>query len=145
MYKGMKKANAILEYGVILFVAVSAIIAMQPFLKRTIQARVKDLTDDYIASGEKGTMIEPAPPGALVNVSVSGGANGEGSSSLTSSHTLSEWHGGEMNVDSSRDREWNSKTDQGVADIIDYAKKPPEMKHPDIEYIEWDQRWNLVQ
>ena len=103
---------------------------MRPFIKRTIQGRVKDLTDDYI--GEQGSGLEP-----------------EGSSTRNSdstySYSLSEDQGGEMRVSSDARTNWNLQIEQGASEVVDYAKKPPEMKHPDIEYIEWDQHWNLVQ
>ena len=137
MQNGMKKANAILEYGLILFVAVSALIAMRPFIKRTIQARVKDLTDDYIGSGEKGSSVDPPPR--------SGKTSKASHRNFSADYIFTEDYGGQMNVSSNSQSNWDSEETQGVSDIIDYAKKPPEILYPNAEYIEWAQKWNLIQ
>ncbi len=46
-----KKANALIEYALIIGVAVAALFAMNIYMKRGLQGRVKDMADYFIGGG----------------------------------------------------------------------------------------------
>lgn len=53
-----KKAGAILEYGIVLFIVGAVVVAMQHELRRTYQGRIKSLSDKYIEEESKGVGTE---------------------------------------------------------------------------------------
>jgi hypothetical protein len=48
----MKKANAIIEYGIVLMVVVAAMAGIQSFLRRNIHARIKYESDSELQHGQ---------------------------------------------------------------------------------------------
>jgi len=51
MHNAKRTAQTLLEYAVIISIVMAAFVAMQVYIKRGVQGRVKDLADNYI--GEK--------------------------------------------------------------------------------------------
>ncbi|MDD5194839.1 MAG: hypothetical protein PHQ96_04075 [Candidatus Omnitrophica bacterium] len=50
--KLLRKANVILEYSMIIVIVISAVYGVYYFLKRSIQGKLKDESDQYIGHGQ---------------------------------------------------------------------------------------------
>ena len=58
----LRKVQSISEYVIMLSVVVAAIVGMKLYLKRAVQAKVKDLTDALISPSQSSTAVNPIIP-----------------------------------------------------------------------------------
>jgi hypothetical protein len=135
-----KKANAILEYGIVIAIIIGVMLAMQPFIRRGTQAKVKDLSDAFIgyypdmagnnADGSKWKSH------AQIDTLGSDKFENEGGNTLTITTDEDVWYNEDIRAESSEAG--------SVRDVVDYAIKPPTIIYPDTQYIEWNLQWDLV-
>jgi len=136
----VKKASSVVQYGILLAVVVLALAGISYRVRKTIQGRVKAFSDTVI--GEDRTATE------------SGKTVTKETKILSDSRTRSETNdGGSVTIDNHtiRDLDFertNSASSGGgsLAErdlLIDYARKPPQLDYPNVEYREWDLKWDL--
>ena len=145
----MRKANAILEYGILLFIVIGAVAGIHYFLKRHIQARVRrEARSEGLV---QGLSADPGPGQGL-----------EWGSSITiipRSKTTFDRHeevGGDVTTrvvtESSQItlqapvpsiRGWSAMEHKGSAlHVQDAPTAAPTPDYPDLEYKDWeDQKW----
>ncbi|MBP7087752.1 MAG: hypothetical protein KBB01_00490 [Candidatus Omnitrophica bacterium] len=134
-----RKANAILEYGVVIAIIIGVMLAMQPFIRRGTQAKVKDLSDAFI--GYYPNMAGNNADGSRVkehkqiDTLASDKFENEGGNTLTITTDDDAWYNYDIPVGSEAG---------SVRDVVDYAVKPPAILYPDTQYIEWNLQWDLV-
>ncbi|MDD5429893.1 MAG: hypothetical protein PHE97_04145 [Candidatus Omnitrophica bacterium] len=142
-----RKSNAILEYGIIIFVVVGALTGMHMYLQRHIQARIKD------EARRTGFVLYQPGPGIGLEW---GSSLTIYSSSSTSERT--EEIGGKTNIDidtsSSQTtlqapvpsiKGFSVMEHKGSAiSVQDAPSAAPLPDYPDLEYKEWDdQGWEM--
>ncbi|MBN3040558.1 MAG: hypothetical protein JW867_05480 [Candidatus Omnitrophica bacterium] len=132
----MKKANAIIEYAVVLLIVVTFLMGINTFLRRHIEARVKDESDRTL-----GHAIGLEWPEQLYIV---GGSSGE--------FDRYDEAGGAVSR-SSRNQDWSLTYSQPIGQRImkhkrasmhtqDAAKSPPTPNYPQLEHEDWyDKGW----
>lgn len=122
-----RKADSIFEYGILIMIVVAAMAAMHHVIKRTINARVKQLTDENIGpqgEGDENSWLEKDVD------------SHEG-------YTESEFY-----LDKGETQQWVSDSNRKF-EAIDYAVKPPdvwkdqESFYPELTVEEWDFTWPL--
>jgi len=135
----VKKANVIFEYGIVLSIIAMAMVGMHHYIKRGISAKVKDMTDAWIAPQSAGLPDQSGSDAWFHRHRTE-----------TADSTKNEMDGG--NTISTINNEtvwWNvDRGDKTIAssvrDVVDYAIRPFEYNYPDTEYIRWNNSWPLV-
>jgi len=97
----LKKALALLHYAIMITVVASALAAMHVYLRRGIQAKVKDLTDHIICERQLASLSDPATEkstrniNSTYNLQKNEGAGGMSNLSVTNAYTVEMSHEGE--------------------------------------------------
>lgn len=133
MISNFRKANAILEYGVLLIIVLGAMAGINAFLKRDIQARLKYESDRYLGHGQ----------GLEWEMSIT-------HSSSSSSVTRDEDVGADFRISSdssSSSVTYSPPTPPYIMEhkgsslhIQDAATSPTTPDYPDLEYKSWDDK-----
>ena len=139
----MRKANAILEYGIVLTIAALFLAGINVFLRRHIEARVKSESDKTIGHG-----LGLEWPEQTYTI---GGARRVSDRSDYSAQAASE-----ARVErKSSASDWSISYSQPVPEKImkhkrasrhvqDAARTPPAVSYPRLEYKKWDdQNWPI--
>ena len=96
-----RKAEALLHYAIIIAVVASALAAMNVYLRRGIQAKVKDLTDHIICDRQLASLSDPVTEkstkdiNSTYNLQKNEGAGGMSNLSITNAYTVQMSHEGE--------------------------------------------------
>lgn len=79
----MKRASVFMEYAILLGLAAAAFLTMNMYIKRGLQARVKDMADYFISQGQQAQVVQIDP-----NVSSVSDSNVVSNSTLTNEMSL---------------------------------------------------------
>ena len=96
-----RKAEALLHYAIMITVVASALAAMHVYLRRGIQAKVKDLTDHIICERQLASLSDPVTEkstkdiNSTYNLQKDEGAGGMSNLSITNAYTIQMSHEGE--------------------------------------------------
>lgn len=95
-----KKGQSTLEYAMVIAVIVAALVAMQIYMKRSVQGKLRSATDDigqqYSVGNMTGTVTTQA--GTVVSTEKSGGALGRGVSKYEITSATGTTKGGAESV-----------------------------------------------
>lgn len=140
--KTMRKANSIFEYGILLSIITVAIVAMIPEVKRAIQGRTKDLSDYYLSDDSNNTELTGSiqTTATITSSPMSSSSSTGGNSGNTGSSSSSGRSGTQATATQNIEQIGDGKPRR---DVVDYAKKPPTINYPSIEYWEWFKTWDL--
>jgi len=116
MFRG-RKAQTTAEYAILIGVVVMAIIGMQTYLKRGLQGRYKDASDDYISGlSSSGDWGEVSSKGVTAYKQYEHGAY----SSKTNQDVLADYEDYYMQKGGSTARNTTRTTQQGAGDYRRY-------------------------
>ena len=88
-----RKAEALFQYAIMITVVALGLVTMHTYLRRSIQAKVKDLTDHVISDRQLASLNDPVTEKSTVNVNSAydlekvEGAGGMGKLNTRSSYT----------------------------------------------------------
>ncbi|MFH1519361.1 MAG: hypothetical protein ABIE75_02180 [Candidatus Omnitrophota bacterium] len=94
----LKRAMALPEYVILIILVVLALATMNTYLRRAIQARVKDLTDAVISDKQLASLNDPVTEKSVKNITSnsniqkSEGRGGSSGLSISSSYTVDSTH-----------------------------------------------------
>ncbi|MCK4912882.1 MAG: hypothetical protein KAS05_04070 [Candidatus Omnitrophica bacterium] len=122
-----RKAEALFQYAILITVVALGLVTMHTYLRRSIQAKVKNLTDHIISSKQLASLSDPITEESTVNVNFTyglekiEGAGGMSRVSTRSSYAQEVEHEGES------------------LDQIDYGRAVPTgVENPEATYASED-------
>lgn len=137
--KWLKKANSILEYGIIIAIVVAAVAAMNHFIRRTSQGNIKRLSDATI--GDYSDRL------VLPQMDREGAQEEHGKQNRLSSTKLENPGGNTFTITNEQENFHNLSVKEddpdtaSILDVVDYAVKPVGFGYPNASYIFWDMHW----
>jgi hypothetical protein len=140
-----KKAQAVVSYAILIVIVGLALGTMRLYLQRTVQARVKDLTDAYIGDRQLATLNDPKTEWYDVNINaVSTARQEEKEGGAISRQVVSI-----QDIDIEAGAESLDKTDYGFHSSdgaifisqtgLDFVRDVPEIVNPAPVYSRYDQ------
>ena len=126
MKKMYRKANVILEYGIIISIIIGAMVGINHVVRRGVAGKIRAASDRFIISEGEAKRA---------------GRDVEGPVEIEKTTKV-----GHRGMDITTEGWTENSIGQGapLKDVVDYAKKPPEIIYPDAWYTTWDQKWRLV-
>lgn len=136
-----RKASVFAEYAVLIFIITAAIAGVHYFLKRSIQARVKDTSDEYLGHGqglEWGSSMTFMQSSSRVQKNEQFGGNMQVSADSTMTQTT-------LTAPVPSIQGWSAMEHKGSAlHVQDAPGAAAAPDYPDLEYKDWtDQGWPL--
>lgn len=89
-----KRAVALSNYVILISLVVMGLVTMHTYLRRAVQARVKDLTDAVISDRQLGSLNDPVTEKSVQNITsnnntqISEGQGGSSSLNIENSYTV---------------------------------------------------------
>ena len=144
MLSKLKKANAIIEYGILLTIVVMAIVGIQSYLQKHIQGRVKGESDLTLGHGiglewPEQTYTMKGSHSEVDKYDINDlEVQGDGVVKYTTSG--SNWAVTYKQPVGSK----IMKHKRGSRDVQDAANNPPGVDYPDLQYNDWnDKGWDI--
>jgi len=129
----VRKANAILEYGVLIVIVVGAMAGINLYLKRHIQARLKRESDALLGHGQ-GLEWQ-----ASISYSTSSSDSREAESQGANFDINTQSQSGSVTY-TPPTPPYIMEHKGSALHVQDAATKPPEPDYPDLEYDKWSLR-----
>ena len=135
--KIFRKANVILEYGIVLFIVVGFMAGVNTYIQRALNSSLKGQTDRIMGKGVPGYSLSftTSTAGSTLDKVEGGGSYG-----------VSDKYNGFSVTFTPPAPPYINEHKGSSLHAQDAASKPPEPDYPDLEYDGWDdQGWQLNQ